>query len=194
MKTMERVLLPTRMNEHEKAVGELFEKYKNLVFKTAYLMFGNREEAEEALQEVFLQVYRFLPGYDPAKGAMTTWLHRITINYCLRHRQDHKISLESLDEIDVTSSEESIEAHLQATMDAQWIRDAIPGLSGKLRAVIILRYYWDLSYKEISEVLSIPLGTVKSRIDLALRTLGTYFQSSSAELTKDASSIWERVL
>lgn len=194
MKTMERVLLPTKMDEHEKAVGELFEKYKNLVYKTAYLMYGNREEAEEALQEVFLQVYRFLPGYDPARGAMTTWLHRITINYCLRHRQDQKISFESLDDLDVAASDVSIEAHLLASMDAQSIRNAILGLSAKLRAVIILRYFWDLSYKEISEVLSIPLGTVKSRIDLALRTLGTSFQSSSSELTKDASSIWERVL
>jgi RNA polymerase sigma-70 factor (ECF subfamily) len=194
MKTLERVLLLTKMDEHEKAVAELFEKYKNLVFRTAYLMYGNREEAEEALQEVFLQVYRFLPGYDPAKGAMSTWLHRITINYCLRHRQDQKISIESLDELEVTAPEESIEAHLQASMDAQSIRDAILNLSAKLRAVIILRYFWDLSYNEISEVLVIPLGTVKSRIDLALRTLGTSFQSSSSELTKDASSILERVL
>lgn len=191
---MERVLLPTRIDEHEKAVSDLFEKYKNLVYKTAYLMYGNQEEAEEALQEVFLQVYRFLPGYDPAKGAMTTWLHRITINYCLRHHQKQAISLESLDDMDVAGPDEPIEAHIQATIDAQSIRDAILRLSSKLRAVIILRYFWDLSYKEISEVLSIPLGTVKSRIDLALKTLGTSFQSSTSELTKDASSIWERVL
>jgi RNA polymerase sigma-70 factor (ECF subfamily) len=191
---MERVLLPTRTDEHEKSVSELFDKYKNLVYKTAYLMYGNQEEAEEALQEVFLQVYRFLPGYDPAKGAMTTWLHRITINYCLRHRQNQTISLESLDDLDVIAPEESIETRLQASIDAQSMRDAILKLSGKLRAVIILRYFWDLSYKEISEVLAIPLGTVKSRIDLALKTLGTSFQSSTSELTKDASSIWERVL
>jgi len=63
-------LLPTRTDEHEKAVSDLFDKYKNLVYKTAYLMYGNQEEAEEALQEVFLQVYRFLPGYDPAKEAV----------------------------------------------------------------------------------------------------------------------------
>jgi len=94
----------------------------------------------------------------------------------------------------VIAPEESIEAHLQASIDAQSIRDAILKLSVKLRAVIILRYFWDLSYKEISEVLSIPLGTVKSRIDLALKTLGTSFQSSTSELTKDASSVWERVL
>jgi RNA polymerase sigma-70 factor, ECF subfamily len=191
---MELELLPTRKIDHEIAVSGLFEKYKNLVYKTAYLMYGNQEEAEEALQEVFLQVYRFLPGYDPAKGAMTTWLHRITINYCLRHRQKQTISLESLDDLDVVAPGESIEARLQASLDAQSIRDAILTLSGKLRAVIILRYFWDLSYKEISEVLSIPLGTVKSRIDLALKTLGTSFQSSTSELTKDASSIWERVL
>ena len=187
-------MLPTTMDDREKTVGELFEKYKNLVYKTAYLMYGNKEEAEEALQEVFLQVYRSLPGYDPAKGAMTTWLHRITINYCLRHRQKTEVSLDLLDDTNINIREESTEAVAQAAFDRQTLHDAIKKLSGKLKAVIILRYYWELSYNEISEILSIPLGTVKSRIDQALKTLAATFHSSSSASAKDASPVWERVI
>ncbi len=191
---MESELLPTTMDDREKTVGELFEKYKNLVYKTAYLMYGSKEEAEEALQEVFLQVYRSLPGYDPAKGAMTTWLHRITINYCLRHRQKIEVSLDLLDDTNINIREESTEAVAQAAFDRQTLRDAIQNLSGKLKAVIILRYYWELSYNEISEILSIPLGTVKSRIDQALKSLAATFHSSSSASAKDASPVWERVI
>ncbi len=187
-------MFPTNMDDREKIVGELFEKYKNLVFKTAFLMYGNKDEAEEALQEVFLLVYRYLPGYDPAKGAMTTWLHRITINYCLRNRQNMDVSLESLDDSNINIREESVDSVVQAAFDRQSLCDAIQKLSGKLKAVIILRYYWELSYNEISEILSIPLGTVKSRIDQALKTLAVAFHSSSSASAKDASPVWERVI
>src|SRR5512146_524048 len=75
------------MSADPEAFASLFERYKNLVYKTAYLMLADAGEAEEALQEVFLQVYRRRASYDPQKGAITTWLHRITINYCLGFRR-----------------------------------------------------------------------------------------------------------
>ncbi|HEX7557521.1 MAG TPA: RNA polymerase sigma factor [Leptolinea sp.] len=187
-------MLPAKNEKQEKAFSDLFEKYKNLVYKTAFLMFGSKEDADEALQEVFIQVYRFLPGYDPRRGAMTTWLYRITINYCLAHRRKQTISLEPLEDVDILAMQEPVETRVQANIDRRSIRHAIMDLSEKQRVVIILRYYWDLPYKEIAQILSIPLGTVKSRIDLALKTLGTTFQLFSAEPAKDASSIWERVL
>ena len=69
------------------AFAILFEQYKNLVYKTAYLMLGESAEAEDALQEIFVQVYRSLSGFDPGKAAFTTWLYRVTFNYCLNHRR-----------------------------------------------------------------------------------------------------------
>ena len=185
---------PTEKEQHEKAFSDLFEKYKNLVYKTAFLMYGSQEDADEALQEVFIQVYRFLPGYDPQRSAMTTWLHRITINCCLVNKRKHTIPVEPLEDVGIPALEEPVENRVQASIDRQTVRLAIMALSDKQRAVIVLRYYWDLPYKEIAQILTIPLGTVKSRIDLALKTLGITFQPSSAEPAKDASSIWERVL
>lgn len=186
--------MPIEKEQQDKVFSDLFEKYKNLVYKTAFLMFGNHDDADEALQEVFIQVYRFLPGYDPQRGAMTTWLHQITINYCLGHRRKQVIPDEPLDDVNFPELQDSVEIHIQTNMDHQVLQLAIMNLSDKLRAVIVLRYYWYLPYKEIGQILSIPLGTVKSRIDLALKTLGTTYQLSSIEPAKDASSTRERVL
>ena len=69
------------------AFAALFEQYKNLVFRSAYLILENVHDAEDALQEVFVLVYKSLASFDPGKGAFSTWLYRITINYCLNQRR-----------------------------------------------------------------------------------------------------------
>lgn len=155
----------------ETVFAGLFERYKNLVYKTAYLMLDSADEAEEALQEVFVLVYRSLPGYDPARGALSTWLHRITINYCLGYKRKRRVSSLPLDDESPALTVEGVDADFARLAEREAMRRAINGLSDKLRAVVILRYYWELPYAEIAEVLGVPLGTVKSRLDLALRTL-----------------------
>jgi len=162
--------------------GQLFEEHKNLVYKTAYLMYGNKDDADEALQEVFLLVFHSLGMYDPAKGALTTWLHRITINYCLGHKRKQRLQFDSLDENQNLASEESVEKRIQSVAARREIRKAIMQLSEKLRAVIVLRYYWELPYAEIASILDIPLGTVKSRLDLALHTLEKSIRISESSL------------
>ncbi|HLO27531.1 MAG TPA: RNA polymerase sigma factor [Anaerolineales bacterium] len=150
------------------AFALLFEQYRNLVYKTAYLMLGESTEAEDALQEVFVQVYRSLAGFDPHKAAFTTWLYRVTFNYCLnQRRKKHPISL-PLDEISPTLKSEFPGSQLA---EEEVLQQAIGRLTDKQKAVVILRYFWDLPYAEIAQILDLPLGTVKSRIDLALKTL-----------------------
>jgi RNA polymerase sigma-70 factor, ECF subfamily len=150
------------------AFASLFEQYKNLVYKTAYLMLGNREEAEDALQEVFLSVYKSLSRFDPHKGAFSTWLHRITFNHCLNQRRKQRALMLSPEDAPVVFASEFPDERLA---ESQAIEQAIWKLSARQKAVVILRYYWELPYSEISEILEIPLGTVKSRLDLALKTL-----------------------
>lgn len=156
--------------DDEEAFEALFYKYKNLVYKTAYLMLDSADEAEDALQEVFLQVHKSLFTFQPLKGAFTTWLHRITVNHCLSRRRKHHLSIISLDRVSPASlighplSQNRLE-------DEEAIQQALSRLSEKLRTVVILRYYLELSYAEIAQILNIPVGTVKSRLDLALKTL-----------------------
>ena len=169
------------------AFAELFERHKNLVYKTAFLMLDDASEAEEALQEVFVRVYQALASFDPQKGAFTTWLYRITMNYCLGYRRKRRFLYESLDAEPFLSSSEPAEADLADLAEKEVIQQAIAALSEKQRAVVILRYYWDLPYTEIAQILDIPLGTVKSRIDLALRTLRQRLVASQEEPVSDQS-------
>ncbi|HEX7395357.1 MAG TPA: sigma-70 family RNA polymerase sigma factor [Anaerolineaceae bacterium] len=148
----------------------LFEQYKNLVYKTAFLMLGEVEEAEEALQEVFVLVYRSLDSYNPQKGALTTWLHRITVNYCLGQRRKLRPDWLPVDE-ELAESSSFTDPDFSALSEREAMIQAIRQLGEKLQVVVILRYYWELPYAEIAQILEIPLGTVKSRIDLAIRSL-----------------------
>ena len=161
-------IIPRAQSGDREAFALLFEQYKNLVYKTAYLMLGDPPEAEDALQEVFVQVYKSLSGFDPRKAAFTTWLYRVTFNYCLNHRRKKRPFTVPLEDISPTFRSEFPGAQLA---DEEVLQQAIGKLTDKQRAVVILRYFWDLPYVEIAQVLDLPLGTVKSRIDLALKTL-----------------------
>jgi len=155
----------------EEAFAALFQKYKNLVYKTAYLMLGDADEAEDVLQEVFIQVHKSLHTFQPTKGAFTTWLHRVTVNRCLNRRRKRRFSFLSLDESSPSSVTSRWPSSESRTVEEEAVRQAVSRLSEKQQAVVILRYYWELAYSEIAYILDIPLGTVKSRLNLALRTL-----------------------
>ncbi|MGC8839090.1 MAG: RNA polymerase sigma factor [Anaerolineae bacterium] len=158
---------PTGDEEHFAAI---FQQYKNLVYKTAYLMLDDVGEAEDALQEIFLQVHKALSTFDPEKGAFTTWLYRIAVNHCLSRRRNRRLFTVPLDRV-APSSPAEFPPDYRSVEDEETLRQALGRLSEKLRAVVILRYYLDLPYAEIAQVLDIPVGTVKSRLNLALRTL-----------------------
>jgi RNA polymerase sigma-70 factor, ECF subfamily len=160
------------------AFAIMFEQYKNLVYKTAYLMLGESTEAEDALQEIFLQVYRSLSGFDPGRAKFTTWLYRITFNYCLNHRRKKRPFTLPLDDISPALKSESPGVQLA---EDEVLQQAIGTLTDRQRAVVILRYFWDLPYAEIAQILDVPLGTVKSRLDLALKTLRKVIEEGEAD-------------
>jgi len=102
-------LIQRSQSGDEQAFAALFHQYKNLVYKTAYLILGDAHEAEDVLQEVFIKVYRSLHTFQPKKGAFTTWLYRITINHCLNRRRKRHLSFSSLDDPDGNTSPSSCE-------------------------------------------------------------------------------------
>lgn len=160
----------------EGAFADLFHQYKNLVYRNAYLLLGDAQAAEDALQEVFVKVYRSLDTFDPEKGAFTTWLQRITINYCLNVRRKRPASsLETLASklsLSAATPQSLLPEELvisQEQVETLW--QAVQHLSLPLRVVVILRYYQELPYQEIAQVLNIPLGTVKWRLHEALKVL-----------------------
>lgn len=167
-------------NEH--ACAALFDQYKGLVYRTAYLMLSHAHDAEDTLQDVFVQVFRSLDRYDASRAAFSTWLHRITVNACLGRLRRVKL-LESLawdEQVEQTSADasDSLLARLSQLEQAQRLLEA---LDADQRAVVILRFYWDVPYQEIAEILGTPLGTVQSRLGRALRKMRTVTEQWEAE-------------
>lgn len=148
----------------------LFQQYKNLVFKSAYLITGSREEAEDILQEVFVAVWEFRHTYNPDKGKLTTWLHKITVNKCLESKRRKRVHFVPLEGIDTTETRFTDEI-LVSKQEYERLIEAMNSLDTKHRAVLVLRYFSDLSYEEIAQTVGIPLGTVKSRIYHGLKLL-----------------------
>lgn len=169
------------------AFAALFEQYKNLVYKTAYLMLGDRQDAEEALQEVFVLVYKSLPGYDPRKGAFSTWLYRVCMNYCLNLRRKRRVETRPLDDAHPALLTGWM-GGLAEMADREEVREAIAQLNEDQRAAVVLRYYFDLSYQEIAQILDVPLGTVKSRLDRSLRLMRRLLGEQNGAVTPGMAS------
>jgi RNA polymerase sigma factor (sigma-70 family) len=178
------------MQGNSAAWQQLVVSQHRRVYGICYRFTGSPTDAEDLTQDVFLKVYRNLPGFDPEKGAFTTWLTTLTRNLLVDHfrrtRQDR--STDSLDETARDDGEgptmadrlaDARPGQLQhvAQMELRArVQHALKQLSPELREAVILRDLQDMDYKEIAAVLHVPEGTVKSRIsrgraELA-RTLG----------------------
>jgi RNA polymerase sigma-70 factor, ECF subfamily len=174
-------VIPRAQAGDGEAFAALFHQYKNLVYRTALLITSSTGDAEDILQEVFLRVHATLASYDPAKGAFTTWLYRVTVNLCLSRQRKHTPRTTPL--IESAPGAPSPEAQIA---EAQELDHALSGLSEKQRAVIFLRYYAGLSYAEIAQVLEVPIGTVQSRLNAALQTLRQNMNSTEGALEPKA--------
>jgi len=162
------------------AFENLFQQYKNLVFKNAYLITGSREEAEDVLQEVFVSVWRSRLTFNSNKGKLTTWLHKITINRCLERKRKKKLPFVSLEKVDLPQTQSSDEV-LVSRQEYERLIEVMNSLDIKHRVVLVLRYFNDMSYEEIAQTVGVPLGTVKSRINQALKLLRRQFDTQRGE-------------
>jgi len=133
---------------------------------------------------VFVSVWKSRHTYDPSKGKLTTWLHRITVNQCSREKARKAPAAVSLEEkgVDLPEMKRSQpEDILVSKLEYDRLLRAMDALDTKHRSVLVLRYFNDLSYQEIAEALEIPLGTVKSRLYQSLRYLKEQMKPGEAE-------------
>ena len=155
----------------------LFHRYKNMVFKLAYLTLGDVQEAEDVMQEVFIKVYRSKNSFSPEKGKFNSWLHRVTINQSISWRRRKSLSSSSLERLEEEGgdlpedSPQLPEELLIKQEESKMIQEAMIFLDRKHRAILAMRYYDNLSYEDIARILETPLGTVKSRINRAIEAL-----------------------
>ena len=163
----------------------LYEKYRSFVFSICLRMVRNREEATDLAQEAFIKVFGSLDRYNP-EYAFSSWLFKITSNLCIDHLRKRRITTFAME--DPVESEKGEYTRQYVAPDLppdetfsrhekmQKLEKGIAALPEHYRIMLILRHQEDLSYEEIAESLSIPLGTVKARIHRAREMLKTILE------------------
>jgi RNA polymerase sigma-70 factor, ECF subfamily len=155
------------------AFADIVEIYSNSIFQLGYRMLGNRHEAEDIAQEAFIRAYVNIKTFNQDLK-FSTWLFRIATNLCIdrirKKKPDYYLDAEvsgtdGLTMYSQLSSNSPLpENELESLELQESVQKEILKLPEKYRSVIVLKYMEELSLNEISEILDMPLGTVKTRI------------------------------
>ena len=166
-------IIQKALHGDETAYEALLHRYQNGIFNMVYQMIKNREEAEDLVQETFIKAFHSLSSYND-DYAFSTWLYKIAFNHCIDAIRKKKLKTLPLDKpIQLHDGEVQQEIHddthspektLLFTEKKKRIQKSIDSLPERYRIAIVLRHQEERSYEEISEILDIPIGTVKARI------------------------------
>jgi RNA polymerase sigma-70 factor (ECF subfamily) len=175
----EQELLDRCLAGEDSAWEALLKAYSRKIYNLCYRFTGRGEEAEDVTQEVFIKVFQTLKSYHAAQGSFGTWLNRVARNHLVDHyRRARKDRVTSSLEEELPEAEQLPSPHMEPTGQVESrerrevLQQALDKLSPDLREAVILRDLHDLDYEEIAQVLSVPQGTVKSRINRGRLELG----------------------
>ena len=158
------------------ALGALYDRYGRRVFSLAARILSDHAVSEEITQDVFLSIWRRSASYSPDKGKFTTWLfsiaHNRTIDELRRRKRDRNRDSDDVEEhLDIVSLDISPDDSAVAQSEYSMVREALATLPPEQRAVVELAYFRGLTQAEIAAKTGQPLGTVKTRMRLALKKL-----------------------
>jgi RNA polymerase sigma-70 factor (ECF subfamily) len=156
-----------------RALEELFERHSPLVHAMAVRILRDHQLAEECTQDVFLALWRRAGDFDPGRARLTTWLVAIARNRAIglvRHRNARPADLEA--DLVVAGEDEDTAAVVDRAARAEVVARAMAELPPAQYDALRLAYFEGLTHTEIADRLELPLGTVKSRLRLALERLG----------------------
>lgn len=172
-RTEDAALLRRMQSDDLDGFEAFFERYRTSIYRTAYGLTGDRQVAEEILQDTFARAYWrrhvLRPGVSPLP-----WLHRVALNLCYSQLGRRRLPSEPIGEtVDGLVRDLAIEPaeHAEQRELRMIVRDGIAHLSLKHQSVVILYYLHGLSLQETADLLDVRLGTVKSRLHYALRAL-----------------------
>ncbi len=165
------------------AFSDLVRLYERPVYNLAYRMLGNSVEAEDAAQEAFIKAYSNLERYDMARS-FKTWLLSITSNHCIDRLRKRRMTYLSIDEplpphpalVSPNASPEAAAIAEERSAAIQTMLDALPD---DYRLIIVLRYWYDLSYAEIATMQDTSESAVKSRLFRARQALAKQFDPTT---------------
>jgi len=175
---------------------ELVRTYSKRIYNICFRFTGTKDDADDLTQDVFIRMYRTLDSYDPDKAAFMTWVATMTRNMLVDHFRKGKydritdsIESSSTDEEDGPTLSDQLadqgaapDARLMSRETKEIVHAALQKLSPELREAVILRDLQDMDYKEIAQVLKVPEGTVKSRINRGRTELARLLQRTHRQV------------
>lgn len=168
------------------ALSELYDRYNRLVFSLALYMVGDPAAAEEITQDAFTRLWTQAESYRPDQAKVKTWLVTITRNRAIdelrrRKTRPSPVFLDEAWDVSVNNLEEIVDGRAQSVR----IRAALSELPAEQRQVMWMAYFGGLSQMEISARLEMPLGTVKTRMRLAMQKLRQYLIQESVPVQSE---------
>ena len=148
------------------AFGQLASKYRNRLVNSMIYLVQDHAEAEDVVQDALMHSYVKLSTFR-RQSAFYTWLYRIAVNrvWCIKRRQRHEVSLEDAERVYSMQDRSDLPSReIESDEQRRMVQDALQLIHQKHREVLVLRHIEGYSYVMISEILEIPIGTVRSRI------------------------------
>lgn len=182
-------LVESAVSGDAEAFGEIVERWERKIFALCFGMLGREDEARDAAQEAFIAAYRNIGGFR-GDAKVSSWLHRIAVNQCLTTKRRTKTRSEEFlnDETEEDTRIFVAPASLSPLRTTEQnerlklVRQAVTSLPEDLREVVVMKEFEELTFQEISEVLELPLSTVKSRMYTALKQLRRKLERSPVEI------------
>lgn len=171
------------------AFGEIVRRWERKIFALCFGMLGRADEATDAAQETFISAYRNLKSFR-GDARVSSWLHRIAVNRCLTTKRREKSRAENFLDDEGDAADKIFIAPLKfsplklSEQDERTraVRQAVASLPTDLRQVIVMKEFEEMTFQEISDVLELPLSTVKSRVYTALKQLRLKLERTPLEI------------
>lgn len=154
------------------ALGVIYDRYQRRVYRTALVITGDADSAADLVQDVFLRMFRFA-GYIDVDRPLEPWLYRMTVNLAYTWVKRNRRWTQPLEDLAdwLASPGRSLQEHAEIKDDWDRVQLAVLNLPFSQRVVIVLYYMNDLSLQDISGILDVPVGTVKSRLHYGRQSL-----------------------
>lgn len=178
----------------ERAIEELVQRYDRPLFSFAYRVLRDDRLAQDVVQDVFLTLWRDAARYDPARGAVSSWLLTMTRYKAIDVVRREAGARRRIVDIDMSLEPSGLDVHEEAWLRARGdrVRAALAELSAAQREAVTLAFFEGLTHPEVAAALSLPLGTVKTRIRDGLIRLRRALGDSLSEVRIDPEGAGEK--
>jgi RNA polymerase sigma-70 factor, ECF subfamily len=160
-------------NKNQESFSDLYDSYSRALYGVTFKMVNDNEVAEDILQEVFIKIWEHIDKYDASKGTLFTWMINITRNSCRdyfrsKHYQIQKLVSENSFE---NMNTDNKNPHVTYQDENYELNELTQRLEPKYKEIIDLVYIFGYSQEEVSKMLDLPIGTVKTRSRTAIKIL-----------------------